>query len=50
MNTIIKKADEIDCSKITLEVRENNHRAQKLYKNLGFENCQPKMFFWVKEL
>ncbi len=50
MNAIIKKADEINCAKITLEVREDNYRAQELYKSLGFENCQPKMFFWVKEL
>lgn len=50
MNAIIKRADEIGCAKITLEVREDNHKAQKLYKSLGFEDSQPKMFFWTKKM
>ena len=50
MDTIIKRADDIGCTKITLEVREDNFRAQELYKNLGFEDCKPKMHFWMKTL
>ena len=50
MNAILKRADDIGCAKITLEVREDNLKAQKLYKSLGFEDCQPKMFFWTKKM
>ena len=50
MHAIIKRANDIGCSKITLEVREDNIRAQKLYSSLEFEDCSPKMFFWTKSL
>ncbi len=50
LNTIIKRANEIGCAKITLEVREDNHKAQKLYNSLGFKDDQPKMYFWTKKL
>lgn len=43
-------AREMNCSKITLEVREDNFGAQKLYKSVGFEDCQPPMKFWSKYL
>ena len=36
--------------KITLEVRYDNHGAQRLYKRLGFEECEPPMHFWQKTL
>ncbi|MFQ3579575.1 MAG: GNAT family N-acetyltransferase [Bacteroidales bacterium] len=38
------------CSKITLEVREDNLVAQKLYEKYGFSYTQPKMLFWVKDM
>lgn len=44
----IKKAEELDCSKITLEVREDNRKAQTLYKSLGFADNVPIMHFWTK--
>lgn len=50
MNDVIRIAKERDCSKITLEVREDNYKAQMLYNSLGFKDCEPKMFFWVKKL
>jgi len=50
MNEISKKANELKCSKITLEVREDNHHAQQLYKNLGYGVCEPNMYFWTKYL
>jgi ribosomal protein S18 acetylase RimI-like enzyme len=50
MQEIIKIANETDCSKVTLEVRDDNGPAQKLYNSLGFADCQPKMHFWVKML
>lgn len=50
MNSIIIKARELDCSKITLEVREDNCKAQKLYSSLGFKESKPVMYFWHKPL
>jgi ribosomal protein S18 acetylase RimI-like enzyme len=43
-------AQEMNCSKITLEVREDNFSAQKLYKSCGFEESRPPMYFWSKYL
>lgn len=36
--------------KLTLEVRNDNANAQKLYKSLGFDECNPVMHFWTKTL
>ena len=36
--------------KVTLEVRDDNTHAQSLYKNLGFDECNPVMRFWTKML
>lgn len=38
----------LDCAKITLEVREDNIVARKLYSSLGFEDTHPSMLFWAK--
>ena len=50
MNGIIDKAKEMGCSKLTLEVRNDNVVAQNLYKKLGFEEGAPPMLFWTKKL
>jgi len=50
MNTIVEKAKELDCAKITLEVRDDNTRAQALYKSIGFDEDIPIMHFWSKYL
>ena len=36
--------------KLSLEVREDNSGAQKVYKELGFDECTPKMLYWEKKL
>lgn len=36
--------------KVTLEVREDNPAALKLYASLGYKECEPRMFFWTKYL
>lgn len=36
--------------KINLEVRNDNLKAQNLYKKVGYTDCQPPMFFWQKIL
>lgn len=50
MEETISHAKEMGCSKITLEVREDNFVAQGLYKRYGFEECRPPMHFWSKYL
>jgi len=50
MNGISERAAALGCSKITLEVREDNLLAQNLYKSLDYKDIEPKMFFWTKYL
>ncbi len=48
MEAIDSKAEELGCGKITLEVREDNISAQKLYKSMGYDEGKPVMHFWSK--
>lgn len=48
MEAIDAKAKELNCGKITLEVRDDNTRAQQLYKSMGFDEGKPVMHFWSK--
>ncbi|MFI3248913.1 MAG: GNAT family N-acetyltransferase [Rikenellaceae bacterium] len=43
-------AQERKCCKVTLEVRDDNAVAQRLYRSEGFTECQPNMLFWQKKL
>ena len=36
LEAIERKAREMDCCKLTLEVQENNHRARQIYETAGF--------------
>jgi ribosomal protein S18 acetylase RimI-like enzyme len=47
---IAEDARELGCCKLTLEVRSDNHRAQALYKAVGFEASQPGTWFWTRPL
>lgn len=49
LTAIQKKAEQLDCGKLTLEVREDNP-AKELYGRFGFENEKPRMWFMTKEL
>ncbi len=49
LGAVEKKAQEHDCCKITLEVREDN-RARNLYERMGFAYGNPTMFFMSKYL
>ena len=43
-------ARELDCCKITLEVRHDNQAAQRLYRGYGFGDAGIETFFWTKTL
>ncbi|MDR1721976.1 MAG: GNAT family N-acetyltransferase, partial [Methanobrevibacter sp.] len=45
-----KIAIEKNVKKISLEVRQDNKIAKKLYSSIGFGECSPPMDFWVKYL
>lgn len=50
IESVIEKATELDCSKVTLEVREDNHNAKYLYNSLGFLDADPRVYYWTKYL
>jgi ribosomal protein S18 acetylase RimI-like enzyme len=50
MNAIINEAERRKCSRVTLEVRKDNIKAQNLYQSLGFEEAEHEMFYWRKPL
>jgi ribosomal protein S18 acetylase RimI-like enzyme len=50
MNAVIAEAKNRKCSRITLEVRKDNITAQSLYKSMGFDETNPEMFYWRKNL
>jgi GNAT superfamily N-acetyltransferase len=50
LNAIINMAENRGCSRITLEVREDNRVAQHLYKSMGFDTPVPMMYYWRKNL
>ena len=47
---VIERASEMGCSKVTLEVREDNHNAKYLYNSLGFSDANPRQYYWAKYL
>jgi len=47
---VIEKAKKMDCSKVTLEVRDDNHNAKYLYSSLGFHDAEPRQYYWAKYL
>jgi len=47
---IVQKGKKQLCSRLTLEVREDNGIAQDLYRKFGFDDMTPKMHFWRKKL
>jgi ribosomal protein S18 acetylase RimI-like enzyme len=50
LNRCIAIAKERNYCKITLEVRDDNEKAQSVYRKLGFDECEPIMHFWTKNL
>ncbi len=50
LDSIASFCKENDYCRINLEVRDDNVKAQNLYKKCGFEDCNPPMYFWEKNL
>ncbi len=50
MQKIVDYSRENSFARVTLEVRDDNTKAQNLYKKMGFFDCNPPMYFWQKEL
>jgi ribosomal protein S18 acetylase RimI-like enzyme len=47
---VIERASELGCSKVTLEVREDNLNARHLYNKLGFSDAEPRQYYWIHYL
>ncbi len=50
-----RRAAELGCCKVTLEVRQDNHRAQRLYRSLGYgtinsDGNSSDMLFWTRDV
>ncbi len=50
-----RRAAELGCCKVTLEVRRDNHRAQLLYRSMGYgaatcDGDSSGMLFWTRDL
>lgn len=50
MEGIEERAREKGCSRISLEVRHDNVKAQTLYVSLDFKEADPPMYYWRKTL
>jgi ribosomal protein S18 acetylase RimI-like enzyme len=50
INRVVEEAQSLGCSKVTLEVREDNENAMHLYHSLGFYDGEPRNFYWSKYL
>ncbi|HEX2395842.1 MAG TPA: GNAT family N-acetyltransferase [Bacteroidales bacterium] len=50
INEVIKRASDMGCSKVTLEVRADNDNAKYLYNSLGFHDSDPRQYYWSKYL
>lgn len=50
LNEVIRRAQEMGCSKVTLEVRADNDNAKYLYNSLGFHDSVPRQYYWSKYL
>jgi ribosomal protein S18 acetylase RimI-like enzyme len=46
----MQHARSLGCCKVTLEVRADNVRAQRAYRNAGFQSTQPETWFWSRPL
>lgn len=45
---VLEEAAGMNCSKVTLEVREDNSNAKHLYASMGFHDSEPRQYYWTK--
>ncbi len=50
LDAVAEQARQRGCCRITLEVRDDNVTAQRLYQDFGFRASTPPMHFWHKPL
>lgn len=50
LEQVIAIGEEKRCSRLSLEVRQDNVHAQALYRHLGFGEAEPPMYYWRKKL
>jgi len=50
LERVVELAAETGCSKVTLEVREDNANARHLYNSLGFYDAEYRYLYWTKYL
>jgi len=50
LQAVLDAARAAGCSGVTLEVRSDNERAQRLYRSLGFSGGSEPMLFWERKL
>ena len=50
LDEIARYAKEKGYCRVNLEVRQDNYKAQNLYKKVGFKECDPPNYFWEKQL
>lgn len=48
LEKVVEESRRIGCSKVTLEVREDNMNAKHLYSSLGFHDAKPRQLYWTK--
>jgi ribosomal protein S18 acetylase RimI-like enzyme len=48
INAVVDEAKKRNCSRISLEVRHDNTKAQNLYKSVGFDDTNPPLYYWRK--
>jgi ribosomal protein S18 acetylase RimI-like enzyme len=48
LEEVIRLAEKMGCSKVTLEVREDNLNAKHLYNSLGFHDAEPRQYYWTR--
>lgn len=49
LTQVQKRARQMGCCRLTLEVRGDNKRARRLYEQFGFEEDDPPIWFLTKE-
>lgn len=49
LQAVQKRARQLNCCRLTIEVRDDNHSARKLYERFGFEDGDPPVRFMTKE-